>query len=113
MALISTATMAGSNVNAEQMRHDFSSIDDVVVHTSREAGPDGRRQVAEIVAVPAMQATENDVTVEPIFTRSSADAPLVWTGAPVPEELATRIDRAVRHRGFQVEDVLDGRVSLL
>ncbi|MEZ5377396.1 MAG: ATPase, T2SS/T4P/T4SS family [Acidimicrobiales bacterium] len=113
MALISTATMSGTNVTAEQMRHVFSSIVDVVVHTSREGGPSGRRQIAEIVAVPAMQATEHDITVEPIFTRSGSESPLVWTGAPLPDDLANRIDRGLRHRGFRVEDVLEGRVDLL
>ncbi len=113
MALISTATMAGTNVSAEQMRHVFSSIVDVVIHTAREAGPDGRRQIAEIVAVPAMQATERDVTVEPIFARSTSDGPLVWTGAPLPDELGARIDRALRHQGVRVDDVLEGRVNLL
>ncbi len=113
MALISTATMAGTNVSAEQMRHVFSSIIDVVVHTAREAGADGQRQIAEIVAVPAMQATEHDVTVEPIFARATGDHPLEWTGAPLPDELELRINRAIRHRGFRVDDVLEGRVSLL
>ncbi len=112
MALISTATMSGSNVSAEQMRHVFSSIIDVVVHTGHEAGPNGRRQIDEIVAVPAMQAGEHDVTVEPIFARASSESPLTWTGAPLPDELEARIDRAVRHCGYRTNDILEGRVHL-
>lgn len=113
MALISTATMAGTNVSAEQMRHVFSSIVDVVVHTARESGADGRRQITEIVAVPAMQATEHDVTVEPIFTRDGIGGRLVWTGAPIPGDLGSRIDRAARTCGVALDDLLEGRVSLL
>ncbi len=112
MALISTATMSGTNVSAEQMRHVFSSIVDVVVHTARESGVDGRRQVTEIVAVPAMQATEHDVTVEPLFIRETFDGPLRWTGSPVPVELEARLDRAVRASGFCCTDVLEGRVTV-
>ncbi len=111
MALISTATMSGSNVSAEQMRHVFSSIVDVVVHTGR--APDGRRIITEIVAVPAMQATERDITVEPIFTRTSPTGALAWTGAPLPDELAMRIQGGLGGGSFDVGDVLEGRVSLL
>ncbi len=113
MALISTATMAGTNISAEQMRHVFSSIVDVVVHTTRESGTDGRRQITEIVAVPAMQATEHDVTVEPLFVRESLGGPLRWTGSPVPAELAARLDHSVRSSGFCCNDVLEGRVALV
>lgn len=113
LALISTATMAGSNVSVEQMRHVFTSIVDIVVHTAHESGPGGRRQVTEIVAVPAMQAGEYDVAVEPLFERRTFGGPLEWTGSPVPGELAARLDHAVRHEGFDVCDVLESRTVLV
>jgi pilus assembly protein CpaF len=113
LALISTAAMAGANVSVDQMRHLFGSIVDVVVHTARGVGVAGRREVTEIVVVPELQAGEHEITVEPLFGRPGRGRPLSWTGAPVPTELADRIDRAIAGDGFTLGDVLEGRVSLV
>lgn len=119
-ALISTAIMAGANVPADQVRVVFTSIVDLVVHLDREPlqlkrpgqGPI-RRQVMEIAAIPPLQGSEADFTIEPIFQRKEFGAPLRWTGAPLPEELRERLDRALRPQGMTTLDLLDSRKSLL
>lgn len=117
-ALVSTAVMAGPNVGADQVRSVFSSIVDLVVHTAKEPtsatadGRGGRRQVMEIVAIPPMQAADDEITVEPIFVRDDFGSPLRWTGAPLPTELETRINRALRPVGVTCNDLLEGRAVL-
>lgn len=118
-ALSSTAIMAGQNVSADQVRGVFSSIVDLVVHLDREPitlkeDKRGRirRQVMEIVAVHPITGN-SDFVVEPLFVRKEFDAPLLWTGAPLPESLAARLDRALKLRGTSVQEVLDGTGTLL
>ena len=108
-ALVSTAVMAAANVQVNQVRDVFSQTVDVVVHVGREAQPGGgiRRQVVEIVAVPAMQGHDTEFTVEPIFARERPDAPLRWTGAPLPAALETRLDRALRADSTSVRQILE------
>ncbi len=118
-ALVSTAVMAGPNVAASQVRAVFSSIVDLVVHTAKEPsastsdGRGGRRQVMEVLAIPAMQGADDDITVEPIFVRDDFGSPLRWTGTPLPIELETRLDRALRPLGMTSGEILEGRVSLV
>lgn len=119
-ALVSTAIMAGQNVPADQVRAVFASVFDLVVHTAREpvelkeAG-DGRirRQVMEIVALPPLAGADVDFAVEPIFTRDEFGAPLRWTGAPLPDDLRVRLDRALRPQGITVQGILEGRETLV
>lgn len=119
-ALISTAIMAGANVPADHVRVVFTSIIDLVVHLDREPlqlkrpgqGPI-RRQVMEIAAVPPLRGSEADFTLEPIFQRAEFGAPLSWTGAPLPDDLRERLDRALRPQGLTTLEILDGRKSLL
>lgn len=118
-ALISTAIMAGQNVPADQVRAIFASIVDIVVHLAREPldllRSDGRvrRQVMEIAAVPPLQGSEHDFTVEPIFVRDEFGAPLRWTGSPLPDDLRARLDRALRPKGVTVQGLLDGHDGML
>lgn len=118
-ALISTAIMAGQNVPADQVRSIFASVVDLVVHLAREPiellrhGGRIRRQVMEIVAIPPLQGSDTDFTVEPIFTREEFGAPLLWTGAPLPDELRARLDRALRPRAATVQGILEGREGLV
>ncbi len=119
-ALMSTAVMAGQNVDAAQVRAVFCSIVDLVVHLEREPlatmrSGQGRvrRQVTEIAAVPLLQANDSDFTVEPVFVREELGAPLSWTGAPLPDELHSRLDRALRPRGVTVQGILEGREWVL
>jgi pilus assembly protein CpaF len=118
-ALVSTAVMAGPNVMVDQVRHVFSSIIDLVVHVAKEPtsansdGVGGRRQVMEVVAVPPLQGTELDFTVEPIFAREDFGAPLRWTGTPLPVELEQRLNRVLRPLGLVVADLLEGRAALV
>jgi Flp pilus assembly CpaF family ATPase len=118
-ALVSTAVMAGPNVAAEQVRAVFSSIVDLVVHTAKESiaatgtGRGGRRQVMEIVAIPAMQGGDVDFTVEPIFVRDDFGSPLRWTGNPLPSELEKRLDRVLRPLGLDVTALLEGTDALV
>ncbi len=118
-ALVSTACMAGPNVTAEQVRHVFSSVVDVVVHVAKEPpsaandGTGGRRQVMEVVAVPPQQGADIDFTVEPMFVREDFGRPLQWTGTPLPGELEQRIDRSLRPLGVTSKQVLEGTRSLL
>lgn len=112
-ALVSTATMAGPNIAPELVRGVFAQIVDVVVHTARQpeaaAGRrPARRQVMEIVAIPAMQGSETDFTVEPLFVRDDFGAPLRWTGNPLPGDLEERLDRVLRPHGLRPTDLLDG-----
>ncbi len=114
-ALVSTAVMAGPNVAADQVRSVFSSIIDLVVHTAREPkGPKGggRRQVMEIVAIPPLQGSETDFTVEPIFARSDFGAPLVATGNPLPADLEARLNRVAMAAGCSLHQILDGRGAI-
>lgn len=117
-ALLSTAVMAGANVDSAQVRAVFSSVVDLVVHLDREPLDDVRagrvrRQVMEIAAVPPLQAAEGDFTIEPVFVREHLGAPLRWTGAPLPDELVVRLDRALRPRGLSVQGILEGRDVLV
>ena len=119
-ALMSTAIMAGENVDARQVRVVFTSIVDLVVHLEREplrdrhAG-DGpiRRQVTEISAVPPLQGSESDFAVEPIFARKALGEPLRRTGAPLPEELRERLDRALAPRATTAQRVIEGKDQLV
>ena len=117
-ALVTTATMAGPNVAADQVRTVFSSIIDLVVHVAKEptaasSGRPARRQVMEIACIPPMQGSETDFTVEPIFQREDFGAPLLWTGSPLPLELESRIARVLRPLRVSVNDLLDGTRTLL
>ncbi len=119
-ALMSTAIMAGQNVDAAQVRSVFCSIVDLVVHLEREPlqvkrPGQGRirRQVMEIAAVPPLQGSESDFAVEPIFVREELGAPLRWTGAPLPDDLRVRLDRALRSRNATVQGILDGEDVLV
>ncbi len=118
-ALISTAVMAGENVNVPHVRSVFCSIIDVIVHLAREpvqvkgAGTGGiRRQVMEIsVVLPPLDSGE--LVVTPLFHREEFGAPLRWTENPLPDELRTRLDRALRPKGFTVHDICSGIRSLV
>jgi pilus assembly protein CpaF len=118
-ALVSTAVMAAPNVSSSQVRHVFSSIIDLVVHVAKEPtsatrdGAGGRRQVMEIVAVPPLQGTEVDFTVEPIFIREDFGAPLRWTGTHLPLDLEHRLDRVLRPLGITLCSLVEGRETLL
>ena len=117
-ALVSTAVMAGPNVQASQVRSIFSSVVDLVVHTAKEPtaaanGFGGRRQVMEIVAIPPMQGADDDFTVEPIFERDSIGSPLRWTGSPLPNDLERRLGRALAPLGLTMTDLLEGTRTLV
>lgn len=117
-ALMSTAVMAGANVDAAQVRSVFCSIVDLVVHLDRqplETATAGRvrRQVMEIVAVPPLQGAAADFTIEPIFVRDHLGAPLRWSGAPLPDEVVVRLDRALHPRAMSVQGILEGRDQLV
>jgi pilus assembly protein CpaF len=114
-ALTATAIMAGQNVPERQVRAIFSSVFDFVVHCDREDVQfkdegSGRikRQVMEIAAVPALQGSETDFTIEPIFVRERFGAPLRWTGAPLPEALTHRLDHVLERHGTTVQRILEG-----
>ncbi|MFZ4514917.1 MAG: CpaF family protein [Acidimicrobiia bacterium] len=114
-ALTATAIMAGQNVPERQVRSIFSSVFDFVVHCDREDVQfkdegSGRikRQVMEIAAVPALQGSEAEFTVEPIFVRERFGAPLRWTGAPLPEALQHRLDVVLERHGTSVQRILEG-----
>ena len=117
-ALISTAVMAGNNVPSQEVRSVFSSIVDLVVFLDREPlqlrddGTAIRRQVMEVLAVPPMQGSDTDVTVEPLFVREDFGAPLRWTGSPPPPELERRLDKVCRGKGTTLRQVLDGRADI-
>jgi pilus assembly protein CpaF len=114
-ALTATAIMAGQNVPERQVRSIFSSVFDFVVHCDREDvqfkdETSGRikRQIMEIAAVPALQGSDTDFTVEPIFVRERFGAPLRWTGAPLPEALTHRLDYVLERHGTSVQRILEG-----
>ena len=117
-ALVSTAVMAGPNVQASQVRNVFSSVVDLVVHTAKEPtaaadGGGGRRQIMELVAIPSMQGADDDFTVEPIFVRDGFGSPLRWTGSPLPTELERRLGRVLAPLGIAVSDLLEGTRTLV
>ena len=79
------------------VRKIFSSSIDFVVHVSRDIGATRggvlRRRTMEILAV--QPALGDGFTVEPIFVREDLGAPLVWTGATPPADMARRIESAI------------------
>jgi len=113
-ALVNAALMAGENVAEPVVRKIFSSSLDFVIHLDRDAtgvreGP-VRRQVMEVMAlVPALH---DDFSTQPIFIRPRLGAPLTWSGAFPPDQLADRLERSLPE-GVQLRDVLEGRMSLL
>ena len=114
-ALTNTALQAGENVPAGVLRAVFSSTIDLIVHLDKEdlelkedAEGATLRQVMEIVAVPALQATEDDYTVEPIFVRDEIGAPLRWTKAPLPSSLQRRLERVLKPQGRSISQILHG-----
>lgn len=117
-ALISTAVMAGENVNVPHVRSVFCSIVDVVVHLAREpvqikgSGANGiRREVMEISAVlPPLD--NGELVVSPIFRREEFGAPLTWTENPMPDDLTHRLDRVLRLQGMTVHDLVSGGGAL-
>ncbi len=79
---------------------------DIVVHSTRVAGVP---RVTEIIAVEDQQTGEGATafTVTELFTRSSPEAPLVWTG-----HLPARCTRALASAGIDVRELLDpGRAA--
>ncbi|HSL27016.1 MAG TPA: ATPase, T2SS/T4P/T4SS family [Acidimicrobiia bacterium] len=113
-ALANAAMMAGENVAEPVVRRVFASSLDFVVHLDRDATgfSDGpvRRQVMEVLAlVPALH---DDFSTQLIFSRPRLGAPLDWTGALPPDDVAERIER-VLPAGVGLADVLEGRANLL
>jgi pilus assembly protein CpaF len=114
-ALVDTAIMAGQNVPAPHVRSTLAQVFDLVVFLDREdvqfrtveGGGPIRRQVMEIAAIPSMQPTLEDFTIEPLFTRDEIGAPLLWTGSPVPADIERRLDLVLARRGTTVRDILD------
>jgi pilus assembly protein CpaF len=115
-ALVDTAIMAGQNVPAPHVRSTLAQIFDLVIFLDREdvqfrtgdtTGPI-RRQVMEIAAVPSVQATHDDFTIEQLFVRDEIGEPLLWTGAPFPPDLERRLDLVLRRRNTSVREILDG-----
>lgn len=101
-ALVDTAIMAGANVPAPHVRSTLSQIFDLVVFLDREdvqlkKPGDGpiRRQVMEIVAVPALGAEHPDFVTETILARRDIGEPLEWSGVHLPAELRRRLDRTL------------------
>jgi hypothetical protein len=93
-ALVNAALMAGENVTERVVRKVFSTSIDLVVHLDRDIDPSDngiRRQTTAIRAV--VPALHEDFSSEPIFARSGMGAPLEWTGAAPPSDLADRIER--------------------
>jgi pilus assembly protein CpaF len=101
-ALVDTAIMAGQNVPAPHVRSTLSQIFDLVVFLDREdvqlkRPGDGpiRRQVMDVVAVPALGAEHHDFITETILHRAEIGAPLQWSGVQLPDDTRRRIDRAL------------------
>lgn len=113
-SLTTTALMAGENVQSGVVRRALASIFHVVVHLDREVHrmADGTdrllHQAVEIVAIPPLQGTEFDFTVEPLFLRDEIGRPLNWTGSPPPEPLRTRLERACTRQGTTLANLFDG-----
>ena len=113
-ALCATALMAGENVPVGVLRAIFSRTFHLLVHLDKDLDVDPaaegplRHQVMEISAMPALQGGEHDFTVEPIFVREEIGAPLLWTGASLPDALGSRLARVLRRNGATVHGLLDG-----
>jgi pilus assembly protein CpaF len=112
-ALVSTAVMAGPNIAIDHVRAVLGQVIDLVVHTARQpraaAGRGAaRRQIMEVVAIPALQANDQDFAIEPIFVRDDFGQPLRWTGTPLPVDLEQRLERVLQPDGLRVVDLLDG-----
>jgi pilus assembly protein CpaF len=95
-ALVNAALMAGENIPERVVRKVFSSSIDLVVHLDRTVDPRDNtivRQAMEIRAV--VPALHDDFSSEPIFNRSRLGAPLEWTGALPPGDLAERMEKGL------------------
>lgn len=110
-ALVNAALMAGENVPERVVRKVFSSSIDLVIHLDRRADDAQKaikRQTVEIRAV--VPALHDDFSSEPLFARERIGAPLDWTGAPPPRDLADRIERAIP-RGQTISSLLERGVG--
>lgn len=118
-ALVSTAIMAAGNVPEPTVRRIFAQTIDLVVFVAKEpthtidAVRGRRRAVMEIAAVSPTGTASGEFVVEPLFRRTSFDAPMQrLEGAPLGDEFRQRIDRALP-AGTTVAGLLDGRQALL
>lgn len=106
-ALVNAALMAGENVPERVVRKVFSSSIDFLIHLDRSPDPTDssiQRQTLEIRAlVPALH---DDFTSEPIFVRARVGAPMEWTGAMPPGDIAERVER-VLPPGMSLSNVLE------
>lgn len=105
-ALVNAALMAGENVPERVVRKVFSSSIDFVIHLDRQTNRGDstiQRQTVEIRAV--VPALHDDFSSEPLFVRQRLGAPMEWTGATPPAEIAERIERQLP-RGVRLSAVL-------
>jgi Flp pilus assembly CpaF family ATPase len=92
-ALVNAALMAGENVPEPVVRKVFAASIDLVVHLGRGVDASGRRIVRETMEIRAMvPALHDDFSTEALFVREHLGAPLDWTGALPPTDLAERIE---------------------
>ena len=116
-SLVTAALMAGENVPERAVRTSFARLIDVVVHCEAEplhriaAGGRRRRQVMEICVVPP-QITDDEFVLEPLFRRADFGAPLEFCGHRLPDDLETRLNRALPD-GVTIRDLCESRTSLL
>ncbi|HEX6220926.1 MAG TPA: ATPase, T2SS/T4P/T4SS family [Acidimicrobiia bacterium] len=110
-ALVNAALMAGENVPERVVRKVFSSSIDFVIHLDRRTEPSDniiQRQTMEIRAV--VPALHDDFSSEPIFVRERVGAPMEWTGATPPADIAERIERVVAP-GMKISTMLERGMS--
>lgn len=109
-ALVNAALMAGENVTEVVVRRVFASAIDLVVHLDREghveADRSPLRRVTEIVALSP--SLGDDFTTESLFVRDDIAAPMRWSGALPPGDLAVVLERGLPS-GAALVDMLEGR----
>lgn len=117
-ALVTTALAAGPNIDRRFLRDSFAAGVDVVVHVERDDpnlvadGDSYRREVTDIAVVVPQLLDDGRFSIQHMFQRKAGlGSPLVWTGLPVPEPLAHRLER-VLPKGRTLRQVLGGQRGL-
>ena len=117
-ALVTTALGAGPNIDRRFLRESFAAGVDVVVHVEHDdpnlvaEGEPYRRQVTDIALVVPQLFEDGRFSLQHVFERKGGlGSPLVWTGLPLPEAFAQRLER-VLPKGRTMRQVLTGQAGL-
>lgn len=112
-----TCALEAPEANEGHVRKSLRETLALVVHVERDdpnlvkPGQPYRRQVAEIHTLAPGVGAAGEFSTDPIFTRKSLGAPLVYTGNEIHEHIADHLQRCLPPR-VKLHDILTGRAGL-